>query len=122
MVTAADGVCTHLRLLPLVLVLRDGDGDFERVGEVKSRGCWRVETMVYGVWRALMAWMCVFGLSVKGEYQCLRRDCERNRAWRGRSILAGCDVAEPLWRHSVMALRKHVSLINNIIYDILRDL
>ena len=45
MVTAADGVCTHLRILPLV-VARDGDGDFERGGEVKSRGCWRVDTMV----------------------------------------------------------------------------
>lgn len=52
MVTAVDGVCTHLRKLPLVVVLvvpRDGDGDFERGGEVKSRGCERVDTMAYGV-------------------------------------------------------------------------
>lgn len=48
MVTAADGVCTHLRMFALV-VPRDGDGDFERGGEVKSRGCERVDTMVCGV-------------------------------------------------------------------------
>lgn len=44
MVTAAEGVWTHL-----LLVLREGDGDIEaaraRGGEGKSRGCWRVETM-----------------------------------------------------------------------------
>lgn len=31
------------------MVPRDGDGDFERGGGVKSRGCERVDTMAYGV-------------------------------------------------------------------------
>ena len=53
MVTAADGVCTHLRMLPLVVAPRDGDGDFERGGEAKSRGCWRVDTMACGGLEAL---------------------------------------------------------------------
>lgn len=83
MVTAADGVCTHLRMLPLVVVPRDGDGDFERGGEVKSRGCWRVDTMVCGVvwglfWCVFVCLNCLWRLSVV----VYGGRCEKNRAWR----------------------------------------
>lgn len=68
MVTAADGVCTHLRMFALV-VPRDGDGDFERGGEVKSRGCERVDTMVCGVFFFL-------GRGSYGVYACVWTVCE----------------------------------------------
>lgn len=44
---AAEGVCTHM--LPPLSPPRDGEGDLDvlvRSGVLKSRGWWRVETMI----------------------------------------------------------------------------